>query len=39
MAYQILLVDDDSAFREELRDCLEGYTVMKRLTVQTRWRS
>jgi YesN/AraC family two-component response regulator len=29
MAYQILIVDDDADFREELRDCLEGYTVIE----------
>ena len=29
MAYQILMVDDDAEFREELRDCLEGYTVVE----------
>ncbi len=29
MAYQILMVDDDADFREELRDCLEGYTVIE----------
>ena len=29
MAYQILLVDDDEEFREELRDCLDGYTVIE----------
>src|ERR1700689_1106350 len=29
MAYQILMVDDDAEFREELRDCLEGYTVIE----------
>jgi two-component system response regulator YesN len=28
MAYQILIVDDDTDFREELRDCLDGYTVI-----------
>jgi len=29
MAYQILVVDDDADFREELRDCLEEYTVLE----------
>src|SRR5580698_254096 len=29
MAYQILVVDDDADFREELRDCLEEYTVIE----------
>jgi two-component system response regulator YesN len=29
MAYQILIVDDDADFREELRDCLEDYTVIE----------
>lgn len=29
MAYQILMVDDDAGFREELRDCLKGYTVLE----------
>jgi len=29
MAYQILMVDDDAEFREELRDCLESYTVIE----------
>jgi YesN/AraC family two-component response regulator len=29
MAYQILIVDDDADFREELRDCLDGYTVLE----------
>jgi two-component system response regulator YesN len=29
MAYQILIVDDDADFREELRDCLDGYTVIE----------
>jgi len=29
MAYQILIVDDDADFREELRICLEGYTVVE----------
>jgi len=29
MAYQILVVDDDTDFREELRHCLEGYTVIE----------
>jgi len=29
MAYQILMVDDDPDFREELRDCLDGYTVIE----------
>jgi len=29
MAYQILIIDDDAEFREELRDCLEGYTVIE----------
>ena len=29
MAYQILMVDDDADFREELRDCLDGYTVIE----------
>ncbi|MBF0504376.1 MAG: response regulator [Candidatus Omnitrophica bacterium] len=29
MAYQILIVDDDEEFREELRDCLEGYAVIE----------
>jgi len=29
MAYQILVVDDDADFREELRDCLDGYTVIE----------
>jgi two-component system response regulator YesN len=29
MAYQILIVDDDLDFREELRDCLQGYTVIE----------
>ncbi len=29
MAYQILMVDDDADFREEMRDCLEGYTVIE----------
>lgn len=29
MAYQILLVDDDAEFRQELRYCLEGYTVIE----------
>jgi len=29
MAYQILIVDDDADFREELRDCLDDYTVIE----------
>ena len=29
MAYQILLVDDDRDFREELRECLRGYRVIE----------
>lgn len=29
MAYQILVIDDDADFREELRDCLDGYTVIE----------
>ena len=29
MAYQILIVDDDAEFREELRDCLNAYTVLE----------
>jgi len=29
MAYQILMVDDDADFREELRVCLGGYTVIE----------
>lgn len=29
MAYQILVVDDDPEFREELRDCLDGYAVIE----------
>ena len=29
MAYQILMVDDDSDFREELRACLDAYTVIE----------
>lgn len=29
MAYQILMVDDDADFREELRDCLSDYTVIE----------
>jgi two-component system, response regulator YesN len=29
MAYQILVVDDDADFREELSLCLEGYTVVE----------
>ncbi len=29
MAYQILMVDDDADFREELRHCLDGYTVIE----------
>jgi len=29
MAYQILIVDDDADFREELRGCLDGYTVLE----------
>jgi len=29
MAYQILMVDDDADFREELRDCLNDYTVIE----------
>ena len=29
MAYQILMVDDDAEFREELRDCLGDYTVIE----------
>ena len=29
MAYQILMVDDDAEFREELRECLEEYTVIE----------
>ncbi len=29
MAYQILVVDDDADFREELRDSLEEYTVIE----------
>ncbi len=29
MAYQILVVDDDADFREELRDCLEDYTIVE----------
>jgi len=29
MAYQILMVDDDADFREELRDCLIDYTVIE----------
>ena len=27
MAYQILMVDDDAEFREELRVCLNDYSV------------
>jgi two-component system response regulator YesN len=29
MAYQILMVDDDADFREELRECLDGYAVIE----------
>lgn len=29
MAEKILIVDDDVEFREELRDCLEGYEVLE----------
>jgi two-component system response regulator YesN len=29
MAYQILMVDDDKEFREELRACLDSYTVVE----------
>jgi len=29
MAYQILVVDDDADFREELRHCLDGYRVIE----------
>jgi len=29
MAYQILIVDDDADFREELRHCLEGYSIIE----------
>ena len=29
MAYQILMVDDDADFREELRLCLDAYTVIE----------
>jgi len=29
MAYQILVVDDDAEFREELRVCLDDYTVVE----------
>jgi len=29
MAYQILLVDDDADFREEMRDCLNEYTIIE----------
>ncbi len=29
MAYQILIVDDDADFREEIRDCLHHYTVIE----------
>ncbi len=29
MAYQILMVDDDADFREELRNFLDGYTVIE----------
>ena len=29
MAYQILMVDDDADFREELRGCLDDYTVIE----------
>jgi YesN/AraC family two-component response regulator len=29
MAYQILMVDDDADFREELRDCLDSYTIIE----------
>src|SRR5277367_3176809 len=29
MAYQILMVDDDADFREELRHCLDNYTVIE----------
>lgn len=29
MAYQILLVDDDEDFREEMRSCLEAYKVLE----------
>jgi two-component system, response regulator YesN len=29
MAYQILIVDDDADFREEIRDCLDGYTAIE----------
>jgi two-component system, response regulator YesN len=29
MSYQILMVDDDADFREELRDCLDGYSVIE----------
>ncbi len=29
MAFQILLVDDDADFREELRICLDNYTVIE----------
>ncbi len=29
MAYQILMVDDDADFRDELRACLDGYSVIE----------
>ncbi len=29
MPYQVLLVDDDREFREELRECLDGYDVVE----------
>jgi two-component system, response regulator YesN len=29
MPYQILMVDDDADFREEMRDCLGDYTVLE----------
>ncbi len=29
MAYQLLIVDDDPDFREELRDCLDDYTIIE----------
>ena len=29
MPYQILMVDDDADFREEMRDCLSDYTVIE----------
>ena len=29
MAYQILIVDDDQEFREEMRECLESYRIIE----------